>query len=76
MNNIPKDLDTLLAGLQLQQHLQYPIQIAQVNVEDKSNRLEWLVQVVYQNRMQRFNVWMNPNGEWGWDESNMMNFGF
>ena len=74
MNNIPKDLDTFLAALQ--QHLTYPVQLAQVNVEDKSNRLEWLIQVVYQNRMQRFNIWMNPNGEWGWGESNMMNFGF
>lgn len=64
--NIPSDLNTFLAALQ--QELEHPIQLMQIKVEDRSNRLEWVIKTVYKNTVQQWSIWLNPNGEYGWGE--------
>lgn len=74
MNQIPTDLNTFLAALQTE--LQYPLSLGEVNVQDGSNRKEWIVRVVYLNKVQQFSIWMNPDNTWGWEKMQMGNFGF
>jgi hypothetical protein len=76
MNNIPADLNTFLSALQTE--LDYPIQLMQIDVQDKSGRLEWVVRTIYKNSMQQWSVWLNPSGQWGWEptKSFQSNFGF
>ena len=66
MNNIPQKLTDFLTTLSNRVH---PTQVGVMPVNTKAaNTSEYLIVVGHQ----RFNIWQNPNGKWGWEES----FGF
>lgn len=72
MNNLPEQLTTFLYAIQ--DKCKAPVQVAEMQVDDGSGRLDYVVIV----GGQQFVVWNNPDGSWGWTDQPMMrsNFGF
>ena len=64
--NPQQEVQTFLSALQATAKV--AVGCKQMNVTDNSNRLEWMVGV----GNDRYSLWHNPDGSWGWNEFNGM----